>query len=155
MNIYIGADHRGYKLKELIRKYLVRKGYRVVDVGNHEYDINDDYPHFGRKVARGVAEAPENDRGIVLCGSGVGMNVVVNKMKGVRAFIPLSAEHAAAARHDDDANVIALSADFMRFDDLKAVLDAWLETPFSGEDRHKRRIEAMDEMDTKGGSDAC
>jgi ribose 5-phosphate isomerase B len=147
MRIFIGADHRGFKVKELIRNYLVRKGYTVVDVGNHEYDINDDYPHFARKVAQGVAEDFDENRGIVLCGSGVGVNIVANKQRGIRCFIPLSPEHASAARHDDDVNMIALGPDFMRFDDMKGILDVWLETEFSGEERHKRRIDAIDEME--------
>ncbi|MFH1188706.1 MAG: ribose 5-phosphate isomerase B [bacterium] len=146
MHIYIGADHRGFQLKKLIQEYLIQKGYHVIDVGSYEYNENDDYPDYAKKVARGVAENFEDNRGIVICGSGIGVSIVANRHKGIRAFIPLSVEHAVLARKHNDTNVIAFAADFMNFDDIKSILDVWLTTPFSCDVRHKRRIRAMDNI---------
>lgn len=144
--VYIGADHRGFDLKNALVAHLEKKGYKLIDVGNHTYDTNDDYPHFAKTVAQAVRDSVDDARGILICGSGAGMNMVANKYKGVRAFMPISADHAIAARRDDDVNVISISADFLRTDDIKDIVDAWLETPFSGEERHTRRLTSIDEL---------
>lgn len=145
--IYIGADHRGFALKNMLKMYLEKKGYGVIDVGNHTYDTDDDYPHFAKTVAQAVRDDMSGSAlGVLICGSGVGMSIVANKYKGVRAFVPVSVDHARAARRDDNVNVISFAADHIRAEDVKHILDAWLETPFSGEERHVRRLHAIDEL---------
>jgi ribose 5-phosphate isomerase B len=140
MQIFIGADHRGFELKNILRDWLRKEGHEVVDLGAEEYDKDDDYPDFGIKVAQSVADNPGDSFGIVICGSGVGMAVVADKVKGVRAGMIHDPEIARASRRDDDINVLALGADFIDGDMAKDIVGAWLDTDFSGEERHVRRI---------------
>src|SRR3972149_6282523 len=109
--IYIGADHRGFQLKEEIKKYLAERGEKFKDIGNLKFEPDDDYPDFAVKVAGEVAKSPKKNRGILLCGSGVGVDVAANKVRGVRSALALSAWMAQAAREDDEVNVLSLSAD--------------------------------------------
>lgn len=140
MRIYIAADHNGYVMKNALRDWLVGEEYEVIDLGPDVFDKSDDYPDFGVKLAKEVAEDPENNFGIGLCGSGVGMAVVADKVKGIRAGLIHDPKIAKAAREDDDINVLALGASYISLDQAKEVIKAWLETEFSGEERHKRRI---------------
>lgn len=145
--IYIGADHRGFQLKEEIKKYLDERGEKFKDLGNLKFEPDDDYPDFAVKVAGEVAKAPEKNRGILLCGSGVGVDVAANKVGGVRSALALSAWMVQAARKDDDVNVLSLSADITDAATAKRIVKAFLETPFSGEERHKRRIEKIKQIE--------
>ena len=138
--IYLGADHRGFKLKEFLKSYLVQVGHRVLDMGNYHYDKDDDYPDFAVPVARKVNEDPENARGILLCGSGVGIDVAANRFKNVRSVLASSAEQARSSRNDVDTNILCLGADFLNEEEARKIVEVWLATPFSGEERHKRRI---------------
>src|SRR5258708_177107 len=113
MLIYIGADHRGFKLKEYLKKFLTDKAYQVADMGGKTETIDDDYPDYAREVAKHVSDDPVGARGIVICGSGFGVDIVANKFPGVRSALPMSTDHVYQARHDDDVNVLALAADFM------------------------------------------
>lgn len=141
--IYIGSDHRGFQLKESLKKYLAELGETVEDVGNTALDPEDDYPDFAAAVARKVAEAPEKNRGILLCGSGIGVDIVANKFKGVQSGLCLTPEMAEMGRNDDDINVLALAADFTDQETAKAIVRVFLETLFSGEEKHKRRVEKI------------
>jgi len=143
MVIYIGSDHRGYKLKESLKKFLQVKGYVVVDVGAKKYNKNDDYPDFAAKVAKKVRENPRVNRGIVLCGSGEGVEIVANKFKNIRAALVSSEKQAYASRNDDDTNVLALAADFLSEGQAKKIAEIWFKTAFSGEERHKRRLKKI------------
>jgi len=143
MTIYLGADHRGFKLREHLKRSLVDAGYTVVDLGNTVLDASDDYPDFARAVAVKVAELPTENRGIVICGSGVGMDIVSNKTPGIRAAYGMSPVEVQAARKDDDVNVLALAADFTDEAAAFAMTKAFLETPFDGEERHQRRIDKI------------
>ncbi len=140
MQIFIGADHRGLELKNILRDWLRKESYKVVDLGAEEYDKDDDYPDFGINVAQSVADNPGDSFGIAICGSGVGMAVIADKVKGVRAGMIHDPEIAKASRRDDDINVLALGADYIDSDVAKDVVSAWLGTGFSGEKRHIRRI---------------
>src|SRR3989338_2980802 len=102
MKIYIGADHRGYKLKEKLKEYLVGKKFEVIDVGGSG-EIYDDYPDFAAEVGETISKNP-NDRGILICGTGVGVSIVANKFKGVRASLIFNVEQGRAARVDEDVN---------------------------------------------------
>lgn len=147
MLIYLGSDHRGFKLKESLKKFLQKKGYKVIDCGDDKYDENDDYPDFAAKVGEEVAKNPTERRGIVLCGAGVGVDVVANKFKGVRSALVWDANQAYLSRNDDDANVLAIAADFISEKKAKAILEIWLTTPFSSLERHERRIKKINALE--------
>ena len=145
--IYIGSDHQGFKLKESLKNYLTNAGYEVADVGNAAYDENDDYPDFAAKVAKEVAADPLNRRGILFCGSGVGVDVVANKFAGVRSVLAMNSDHAFVSRADDDTNVLSLGAAFIEEDEAKKILSVWLQASFSGEERHRRRLEKIRQLE--------
>lgn len=149
MIIYIGSDHQGFKTKELLREFLKEKGYGVVDVGNMQYDENDDYPDYAEAVARRVSRDIENSKGVLVCGSGIGVSIVANKFKNIRAALLFSPDHAFDAKNDDDANVLAIAAKYIDPTVAKKILVTWLETPFSGEERHRRRIQKISEIESK------
>ncbi len=147
MIIYIGADHRGFKLKEAIKSFLKNRGYQVWDVGNLRYDEQDDYPDFALALARKVSNDYENSKGILICGNGVGMSVVVNKFRRIRAGLVVNADQAFDSRNDDDTNVLVLPADYLTTDTVRKILIAWLETPFAHEERFRRRIEKINRIE--------
>ena len=145
MIIYLGADHRGFKLKESLKPYLKQAGYETVDLGNDHYDKDDDYPDFAVLVARKISEDPQNARGILICGSGVGVDITANRFKNVRSVLGFSAEQARMSRNDDDTNVLSLAADFLSEEQAGEIVEAWLKTAFSGEERHRRRVKKIPE----------
>ncbi len=149
MLIYIGADHRGFNLKERIKGFLRERGYESFDVGNAKYDANDDYPDYAEKVAKGVAAEPGRDKGILICGSGVGMDIVANKFKDVRSVLALSTDHVFDARHDDNVNVLSLAADFITEEDAFKIVGIFLETPFAGDAKYKRRLEKISQIENR------
>ncbi len=140
---YIGADHRGFKLKESLKSYLQELGFQFEDMGAFSYDTSDDYPDYAVEVAKKVAEDLENNRGILICGSGVGVDIVANKIKNIRSALCFDVKQAQMSRTDDNANVLSLSADFISESLAKEIVKIWLETPFSGLERHARRIEKI------------
>lgn len=146
MKVYIASDHAGFDLKRKLKKYLEAKELPFEDLGPHELVPNDDYPDYALPLAKKVVENSEN-KGILLCGNGVGASIVANKVKGIRAALSWDPRHAATARADDDANVLNLPARFISEDQAKNVVRAFLETPFSGENRHTRRIRKISEME--------
>lgn len=148
MLIYIGADHRGLQLKEALKKSLKDQGYEVVDVGNDHYDENDDYPDFAKLVARAVSQEPVNRRGILICGSGVGVDIVANKFKGVRSALVNNSDQAYLSRNDNNSNVLSLAADFLNEDDAKKILGTFLQTPFAGEGKFQRRLQKINQIET-------
>jgi len=145
--IYIGADHRGYKLKEALKIYLQELNYVWEDLGAKELNPNDDYPDFALAVAKKVAENPEENRGILICGSGVGVDIVANKIKNIRSALCFDAKQAQMSRNDDDTNVLSLSADFISENLTKEIVKIWLEAPFSGLEHHVRRIEKINKIE--------
>ncbi|MDP3963553.1 MAG: RpiB/LacA/LacB family sugar-phosphate isomerase [bacterium] len=147
--IYLGADHGGFALKERIKAFLTGKGLEVADKGNVILDPDDDYPDFALDVSEAVAKNPSLHRGILVCRNGIGMSVVANKVKGVRCSHAESVEVARTSRLDDDTNVLALPADHFEESEALKVVETWLETPFSGADRHKRRLKKIDDIERK------
>jgi ribose 5-phosphate isomerase B len=143
MTIYIGADHRGFALKEKLKAVLSNEAYTVVDLGAAAYDQNDDYPDFARTVVEAVGKNPGEDRGILICGSGFGVDIAANKFPGIRSVLPSSPDHAYIARHDDDANVLAIAADFTDESVAQKIAKTFLVTPFAKEERYKRRLEKI------------
>lgn len=146
--IYLASDHGGYKLKEVIEKYLKEKGKEVVDMGPEKLDPTDDFPDFVIPLAKKVAENPEN-LGIVLCRNGVGVEIAANKIDGVRAALSWDPKHASSTRSDDNSNVLALPADYL--DEKKAieVLDSWLQTQYSKEPRFERRLKKIEKEENE------
>jgi len=154
MTIYIGADHRGFDLKTIIEVWLKGEGYDVVDVGAATLDPSDDSPDFAHAVAEKVsvatvgtdATATDAVRGIVICGSGFGVDIAANKVKGVRSALAMSPDHIHAGRHDDDVNVLALAANFIKPEEALAIVREFLTTKFeAGTVRYVRRIKKMEE----------
>lgn len=147
MTIYVGADHRGYHLKEKIIEWLRSEGHDVHDCGNNQYDADDDYPDFSFAVSEKVASDP-GSRGIVLCGSGGGVTIAANKIKGIRCT---TAVHVADVKHNrmaDDINVLALSADYTDIDEAKELVNAFLLVEFEAQERHVRRLNKITERES-------
>lgn len=147
MKIYIGADHNGYGLKENLVDYLKRAGYDVEDMGDDHLDPDDDFPVYAARVATAVLGSQDSDpRGIVLCGSGQGVCMAVNRFKGIRGSLCWDRRSAREARNDDDANVLCLPAKAIDVKDAYVVTEAWLTTKFANAPRFVRRIKEMDGM---------
>lgn len=142
MRVYIGSDHGGYQLKEDLKKYLVEFGYEVDDLGAYALDQEDDYPEFILPVVEKVVGDPDT-LGIVLGRSGNGEAIAANKVIGARAALCLNTDMAKLAREHNNANILSLGADFVSLEDAKKIVKTFLETPFSNEERHKRRIEKI------------
>ncbi|HPJ17454.1 MAG TPA: RpiB/LacA/LacB family sugar-phosphate isomerase [Candidatus Woesebacteria bacterium] len=136
--IFLGADHRGFNLKEKIKQWLRDRGEDFVDCGSEGYDRDDDYPDIGFKVAEKVVA--DNGKGILVCGSGVGVCIAANKVKGIRAGLCLLAKQARAGRNDDDMNVLCLNADMVPEQDNLEIIETFLETVFGSEEKYIRRI---------------
>ena len=141
--IYLGADHRGFELKNKIKNFLEELGYDYEDLGASIYNKEDDYPDFAKAVAEKVA-ANAGEKGILICGSGVGIAIAANKIKGIRAGTILKPEQARATVNDEDLNILSLSADYLSEDEAKEIVKTFLETKFSNEERHRRRIGKID-----------
>jgi ribose 5-phosphate isomerase B len=146
MKIYLGADHRGFTLKEKIAKWLFEWGYEFNDLGAEHLDPNDDYPVYAEKVAAMVG-ANQGSLGILLCGSGVGVEVAANKVDGVRAAIGKSPDQVKAGRRDDDMNVLVLAADYTQEKEAKQMLRAFLKTKFAAKSRFKKRLEDIKRLE--------
>ena len=142
--IYLGADHRGFQLKEEIKKFLGGKKYEFLDMGNFSYDPNDDYTDFAKLVAQKVSEKPEERKGVLICGSGVGVDITANKFRGVRSALADDVATAKQPREHDDTNVLSLPADEINFELAKQILETWLTTPFSNGEKYKRRIDKIE-----------
>ena len=142
MKIYLASDHAGFDLKETIKKFLADSGYEVKDFGAMKLDPEADYPDFVKKAAEAVAQNP-GSRGIVLGGSGQGEAMIANRVKGVRAVVlyNFNADIIKLSREHNDANVLSIGARFVSEKDVITAVKLWLETPFSNEPRHRRRID--------------
>jgi ribose 5-phosphate isomerase B len=139
MKTYIAADHGGYELKKELISYLQEKGYAIEDMGNKEHDLQDDYPDFVFPLAEKVAKEM-GATGIVIGRSGNGEAIAANKVKDIRAAVCLNIQMAKKAREDNDANILSLGADYVDLKTAKKIVDIFLETFFSKEEKHKRRI---------------
>lgn len=140
--IYIGSDHAGYDMKELVKTHLTEKNYKYVDLGAFNNDSTD-YPDIAREVIEKVSEE-KNALGILICGTGVGMMMSANKRPGIRAAVCTHELMAKMARLHNDANVLCLGSRIIGTELAKHIVDVFLETEFEGEERHKRRIAKME-----------
>ena len=141
MKVVIGSDHAGYELKEQIKVVLEEKGCTIIDVGTESL-ASVDYPDFGIKAATLVARG-EVDRGVLICGTGVGMSIIANKVKGVRASLIYDLYTAIQSRKHLDANILVLGGRVTGKDLAAEIVRAWLDTPFEG-GRHQKRIEKIE-----------
>jgi len=150
--IPIASDHAGFELKERLRASLAELGYDVQDIGTHS-TASTDYSDFAHPLAQEVASG-EAERGILLCGTGLGMSYVANRYPGVRAAVAWTPEIAALARKHNDANILVLPARFISDEDAVEIMKAWLTTAFEG-GRHTRRVEKIERDGADGaGSEA-
>ena len=142
MITYLATDHAGFNLKEKIKQFLTELGYETQDFGAFSFEPTDDYPDFVKPAAEAVAKDPENSRAIVLGGSGQGEAMVANRYKGVRAAVldKYDADIIKLSREHNNANVLSLGARFLKEEEALSAVKLWLETPFTEEERHKRRI---------------
>jgi len=147
MRVIIASDHAGLRLKEKVKKYLKRKKIEYEDLGTESF-TSVDYPDYALKVAEKVAKN-KNTRGILVCGTGTGMTIAANKVKGIRAVAAYDAYSAKMSRTDNDTNVLGLRGRFFPLEKMKKIITVWLDTPFSGEKRHKRRIKKIRDYEMK------
>lgn len=150
MKVFLGADHRGFQLKESLETWLKSLGEETVDLGAQEVIADDDFVDYAKNVAEMVSSELSYGsavRGILICGSGVGADIVANKIKGVRCGLGLSKEQIASARKDDDITILAIASDFTSLSNAKEMTRAFLETPFSGLDRYQHRIEKIHQLE--------
>ena len=142
MQIGLSYDHNGYEISKAIKEYLKNKGYKVIDY-NNKYNKDDDYPIEALQM---LENKQDYEKGILICGSGIGMSIIANKVKGIRCAKVETIEEAALTRKHNDANIIALSS---KNNNILKIIDAFLETPFSFEERHQRRIKEIEEYENK------
>jgi len=149
MKLYLGADHQGFHLKEQVFAYLSKRGYDVEDVGDKVLDPNDDFTEFAATACIKVLGSESDDpRAILICGGGQGVAMAANRFHGIRAAVIWDDYEAKMTRNDNDSNVLALPARILEKDptEWKAILDAWLTTPFAGAARYIRRNKQLDEL---------
>jgi ribose 5-phosphate isomerase B len=147
MKVIIGSDHAGFKLKEKIKKYLKMKKIEYIDMGTDSLE-SVDYPDYALKVAKQVAWN-KNRRGILVCGTGTGMTIAANKVKGIRAVAAYDVYSARMSRIDNDTNILGLRGRYFPYEKVKKIINVWLNTPFSGEQRHKRRLKKISGLEKK------
>lgn len=141
--IIIGSDHGGFKLKEKIKKYLEELGYEYDDFGTHSEE-SCDYPLIAKEVAEKVAKS--NGRGILICGTGIGMCMTANKVKGIRAALVYDEFTTKLSREHNNSNILCLGERTSNSENFKDLVKMWLETEFSPEERHHRRVKEMDDL---------
>lgn len=149
MNIYLGADHNGFALKEKIFAYLVKRKYDVESIGDDELDPNDDFPEFAQMAAlKVIGDASKDPRAILICGGGQGMCMAANRFRGIRASVVWDPYEAKMTRHDNDSNVLCLPARVLEDDEAlwQDIVNTWLKTPFADAARFRRRNAQLDEI---------
>lgn len=149
MKIYIGADHRGYKLKKIVTEYLIKSAYDVVDIGDKSFNPDDDFPVFASiAVNKLLSDQNSDTRAILICGSGQGMVMAANRHKGIRAGLGWSKRAAKEIRNDEDSNVLALPSEILEENQDKTfqIISTWLNTPYASAARYNRRIKELDNL---------
>ena len=141
--LFLASDHGGFELKEKLKKHFTEQGKQFVDLGPENFNPSDDFPDFAIPLAKKVAEDPQN-RGVVTCRNGVGVEVAANKIDGVRAALSWDPKHAASTRSDDDSNVLAIPADYIDTQKAIEIVDTWLETEYEKEPRFERRLKKIE-----------
>ncbi len=144
--IYIGADHRGFELKGQIINWLKSNGYEVQDCGALEYNKEDDFVDFAVEVSKRVS-SDEKSKGFLICGSGAGVDIVANKIKGIRASLGLNSDQVKHAREADDLNILAIASDYTKIDAANEMVKTFLETDYEPLERRQRRIEKIKNLE--------
>ena len=147
MKIYLASDHAGFRLKEEVKKFLLENSCEVEDCGAFSYQADDDYPDFIGIAAKKVSEKPNEVVGVIFGKSGTGEEIVANKFKGVRAVLGFSEKNVELSKLHNNANILALGSDFVDLDLAKKLVDIFLKTPFSGDERHIRRLNKLVEIE--------
>jgi ribose 5-phosphate isomerase B len=137
--LYLGADHGGFKLKEQIKSYLLAQKIKFSDLGSFKFDADDDFPQYSFKVGQAVVR-DKKSTGILICGTGFGICIAANKVRGVRAVTIRNVAEAKSARIHNDANIMCFSGWDLKIDLAKKIIKTWLDTKFSNAFRHKRRL---------------
>lgn len=143
--IYLGADHAGYALKERLKAHLLEQGFECEDLGNTDLDPADDYPDYAALVAQKVQENG-NNRGILICGTGIGMCIAANRYKNIRAVNASTPKQAEMSRRHNNANVLCLGGSAVPFWIARKIVSLWLNTPFDIAVRHRRRVSKLDKI---------
>ena len=146
MKVYLGADHGGFALKAEVAKHLEAKGIDCEDVGAPKLDKLDDFPEYAYSAVTKLLGGDDDDRAILICGSGQGMAMAANRVRGIRAAVVWSVELAHETRQDNDSNVLSLPARFIDDKTALAVVDEWLTTPFSKNPKYHRRIDEVEQI---------
>jgi len=147
MRIAVAGDHAGFELKNQLAEDIRKKGHEVTDLGACEYDANDDYPDFAAKLARAV-QAGEAERGVLICGSGVGASIAANKVRGIRAGLCHDTYSAHQGVEHDDMNVLVLGSRIIGVELAREAVSAFLGARFSGEPRHQRRLDKVKALES-------
>lgn len=150
--ILIAADHAGFEEKEVLKRELTKLGFKPEDLGAPSCISDDDYPDYAHPLARKISRG-EAKRGILLCGSGIGVDIVANRYPHVRAALSWMPEIAELSRRHNDSNVLVIPSRFVSMEQAVEMMKRWLETPFEG-GRHVRRVEKIDDMEAEGESNA-
>jgi ribose 5-phosphate isomerase B len=137
--IYIGADHRGFNLKQNLVSWLTAWKYQFEDLGANSLEPDDDYTVYAELVAKKIQNTPHS-LGILLCGSGVGVDIVANKFDGIRSSIGKNVEQVKAGRHDDNMNVLVIAADFTSEEEAQSMIKTFLETVYVSSARYEKRL---------------
>lgn len=145
--IYLASDHGGFALKQQVAKFLGKQKLAYLDLGPTKFKDGDDYPDYAARVARQVAKNPVTNLGILICRTGLGMCIVANKFRGVRAGLVWSKDPVFRSRNDDMTNVLCLPSDFLSPAEALAIVKAWLTTPYSLEARHMRRVRKISQLE--------
>jgi len=140
--LYLASDHRGFKLKEKIKKYLDKKEIAFIDLGALKYDRDDDYPDFAKILALKILEN-KNNLGIALCGSGAGMSIALNRFKNIRAGLAINTKMVEAQKQQDNINVLVIASDFTKESMAYSMVDTFLKTKFLKKQRYLRRIKKI------------
>ncbi|HSE29501.1 MAG TPA: RpiB/LacA/LacB family sugar-phosphate isomerase [Candidatus Saccharimonadales bacterium] len=147
MKIYLASDHAGFQLKEKVEAHLLKAGYDVEDVGNKHLDPDDDYPQFAYAAAAKILGSEHDDaKAILICGSGQGMCIAANRVRGIRAALCWDEASARETRNDNDSNVLCVPARVLQTDEAFKMIDTWIKTPFSNAPRHARRLREIEEL---------
>lgn len=146
MTIFIGADHRGFELKNHILEYLQNKNIRVEDMGAYEHDPEDDYPDFAKKVAEAVQQQPNEFRGILICGSGAGVCIAANRYKKIYCGTGFSEDHVQHMRENDHINILAIPSDLIVNEKAERLVDTFLNAEPVRKEKYQRRLDKVDDL---------
>ena len=144
MPVFIAADHRGFELKNKLVEYLQEKDIRIEDFGNYQLDPLDDNPDFAQKVAQAVQQNPQENLGIVICGSGIGVSIAVNRFKNIRCGIALNLHQVQHGRENDHINILAIASDYTDFETAKKYVDTFFSSHPKVDEKYTRRAHKFD-----------